>query len=194
MIPNNLCNGSNEPLKYLLKWPALCLKRPWVKCVTALVFQGPQGCGKDTFANTLMGSFWGKGLHCSHIMNADHLCGTFYGIVSTSIFIVLDECIFPGNHSNARVLKSLFHDEQKMLRQLYKNAVMSPLFDHLIISSNCHSVSNLTRMIVHMQFSLSRIRTRGMRHIGISSTMRSPMEAEMLFSIICSNGYQFVQA
>jgi hypothetical protein len=83
-----------------------------------------------------MGSFFGKGLHYSHIVNAEHLCGKFNGIVRTSILIVLDECLFPGNHTHASVLKSLLHDEQKLLRQLYKDAVMIPCYDHIIINSN----------------------------------------------------------
>ena len=83
-----------------------------------------------------MGSFFGKGLHYSHVVNAEHLCGKFNGIVATSILIVLDECLFPGNHTHASVLKSLLHDEQKLLRQLYKDAVMIPCYDHVIINSN----------------------------------------------------------
>ena len=116
MILQNLCNGNAESFDYIMKWSALCLQMPWVKCVTALVLNGPQGSGKGTFANTLMGSFFGKGLHYSHIVNAEHLCGKFNGIVATSILIVLDECLFPGNYTHASVLKSLLHDEQKLLR------------------------------------------------------------------------------
>ena len=95
MILNNLCNSSEESLEYLLKWSALTVQKPWIKCVTALVFNGPQGLGKGTFANTLMRSSIGKGLHYSHIVNAEHLCGKFNGIVATSLLIVLDECLFP---------------------------------------------------------------------------------------------------
>ena len=116
MIFKNLCNGSEESLEYVLKWSALAVQKPWIKCVTALVFQGPQGSGKGTFANTLVGSFFGKGLHFSKIVNAEHLCGKFNGIVATSILIVLDECLFPENHTHASMLKSLLHDEQKLLR------------------------------------------------------------------------------
>ena len=135
MLLQNLCNGSEESLEYVLKWSALCVKKPWVKVVTALVFNGPQGSGKGTFSN-IMGSFIGKGLHYSHIVNAEHLCGKFNGNVATSLLIVLDECLFPGNHTHASVLKSLLHDEQKLLRQLYKDAVMIPCYDHVIINSN----------------------------------------------------------
>jgi hypothetical protein len=60
MILNNLCNSSEESLEYFLKWSALTVQKPWIKCVTALVFNGPQGFGKGTFANTLMGSFFWK--------------------------------------------------------------------------------------------------------------------------------------
>ena len=112
------------------------MQLPWKKTVTALVFQGPQGSGKGTFANSIMGSYFGKGLHYSHIVNTEHLCGKFNGIVATSVLIVLDECLFPGNHTHASVLKSLLHDEQKLLRQMYKDAVMIPCYDHIIISSN----------------------------------------------------------
>ena len=136
MLLEDLCGGNAEVLEYVLKWSALAVQKPWKKCVTALVFQGPQGCGKGTFANQLVGSFFGKGLHYSHIVNAEHLCGTFNGIVATSILVVLDECIYPGNHSHASVLKSLLQDEQKILRNLYKDAVMIPSYDHVIINSN----------------------------------------------------------
>lgn len=91
MILQNLCNGSEESLEYVLKWPALAIQKSWAKCVTALVFQGCQGSGKGTFANTLMRSFFRKGLHYCHIVNAEHLCGKFNEIVSTSPLIVLDE-------------------------------------------------------------------------------------------------------
>jgi hypothetical protein len=83
-----------------------------------------------------MGSFFGKGLHYSRIVNAEHLVGQFNGIVATSILIVLDECLYAGNHTHSSVLKSLLHDEQKLLRQLYKDAVMIPCYDHIIINSN----------------------------------------------------------
>ena len=69
-------------------------------------------------------------------MNPEHLVGTFNGLVATSVLIVLDECLFPGNHTHASVLKSLLHDEQKVLRQLFKDAVMVPCYDHVIVLSN----------------------------------------------------------
>lgn len=136
MILNNLCNGSKESLVYVLKWSALAVQKPWIKCVTALVFQGPQGSGKETFANTLMGRLFGISLHYSHVINVEHLVGNFNGIVATSILIVLDERLFPGNHTHASVLKSLLHDKQKLLRQMYKDAVMIPCFDHITTNSN----------------------------------------------------------
>lgn len=111
MILQNLCNGNGESFNHILKWAALAVQMPWKKCVTALVFQGSQGSGKGTFANTLMGSFFGKCLHYSHIVNTEHLCGKFNGIVSTPVLIVLNKCLFPENHTHASVLKSLLHDE-----------------------------------------------------------------------------------
>ena len=136
MLLEDLCGGSAEVLEYVLQWSAMALQKPWKKCVTALVFQGRQGCGKGTFFNQLMGSYFGKGLHYSHIVNVEHLCETFNGIVATSILVVLDECIYPENHSHASMLKSLLHDEQKILRNLYKDVVMIPSYDHVIINSN----------------------------------------------------------
>lgn len=107
-----------------------------MKCVGALFFCGGQGVGKETFSNTLMGSSFGKIVHFTHVVNADHVVDNFNSLLPMSLLVVLDKCIFPGNQSHAIILKSLLHDKQKVLRQLHKDAVVVASYDHLIINSN----------------------------------------------------------
>jgi hypothetical protein len=135
-ILKGLCAGSIDTFQCVMNWSALAAQKPWVKCVSALVFCGGQGVGKGIFSNQLLRSFFGKGVHFAHVVNAEHVVGNFNSLLEMSLLVGLDKCIFPGNRSHASILKSLLHDEQKVLRQLHKDAVIVASYDHLIINSN----------------------------------------------------------
>jgi len=102
----------------------------------APVIRGPQGTGKGTLANELMGSYFGMGLHFVHCSNPDHVLGEKNGLLATAVFTSLDECFQRGDHKSKQVLKSLLTEQYATLRKLFCDAVNIRTFNHLIISSN----------------------------------------------------------
>lgn len=96
-IRNVLCNKSTERFEYTLKWMAHGVQRPWRKIKVALVFRGPQGCGKsmlwDFYGTLIIGS---KNYpYCNEI---DKIIGKFNSLAANKLLICLDEA---GNYGGA---------------------------------------------------------------------------------------------
>jgi hypothetical protein len=89
-IRNVLSDQSTERFEYNIKWMAHGVQRPWQKIQVALVFRGPQGCGKSTlwdfYGLKILGS--NVYLYCNEI---EKVIGRFNSLGVNKLLIVLDE-------------------------------------------------------------------------------------------------------
>jgi hypothetical protein len=136
LMLTTFCGGDEIKLKWLLWWCAMTVKYPHIKLPFMLVIHGGQGIGKGFFFNNIMGQFFGKGLHFAHIVNPQDLVGQFNSMLALSVYVVLDEAIFPGDHCSVNVLKSLIRDNVKVMTQKFKDPILVQSNDHIVLITN----------------------------------------------------------
>lgn len=100
----NVCNGDKALCHWLMGYYAHMIQRPWEKPLTALVFKGGKGVGKNAICERV-GALLG-----SHFMVADddrYLLSNFNGHLEASLFMVLDEAAWAGDKRAEGRLKGL---------------------------------------------------------------------------------------
>jgi hypothetical protein len=101
---NNVCNGDQALCRWLLGYFAHMIQRPWDKPLTALVFRGAKGTGKNALVERV-GHLLG-----AHFMVADddrYLLSNFNAHLESNLFFVLDEASWAGDKRAEGRLKGL---------------------------------------------------------------------------------------
>lgn len=107
---NVIANGNEQHCKYINKWLAKILQKPWEKCHTAIILKGPEGNGKSTpigrIAKHLFGPFF------EALSSADDVVGRFNKIACNRLFIILEEAVWVGNDKKKEgALKTLITED-----------------------------------------------------------------------------------
>lgn len=100
----NICQGDKILNHWLLGWFAHMVQRPWEKPLTAVVFHGGEGVGKNVFIEAI-GHLLGP-----HFLVADdvrYLVGNFNGHLERLLFMTLDEVTWGGDKRAEGKLKGL---------------------------------------------------------------------------------------
>ena len=100
----NVCGGDEKLYTWLIGFFAHMIQRPWEKPLTALVFSGKKGTGKNALLDCV-GRLLGD-----HYMVADddrYLLGNFNGHFENNLFFVLDEAAWAGDKKSDGKLKTL---------------------------------------------------------------------------------------
>lgn len=100
----NVCGGDKDLCKWLIGYFAHMIQRPSSKPLTALVFKGKKGTGKNALVERV-GELLG-----AHFMVADddrYLTGNFNGHMESMLFLVLDEAAWAGDKRAEGKLKGL---------------------------------------------------------------------------------------
>lgn len=132
-LKRNVCENKPELLKYLLKWMAMGVQKPWIKPPVALIFRGDNGVGKSIVAN-----FYGKLFGSSYqvIDNPTAILGAHNEHLLNCVVLCCDEAFFGGNRKNEGTLKSYITSDDLLYNPKGIKAFMAPSYLHIIMTSN----------------------------------------------------------
>ena len=128
-----ICNGNPLVYEYVRKWLAHLLQKPEELPGTALVLRGPQGTGKNTFADTI-GHL--MGVHYVTLNSMEQVTGRFTGHLMHALLVFANEAIWGGTKSQVGQLKAMITD--KVLTVEQKGVDQFPInnFRRMIVASN----------------------------------------------------------
>ncbi len=132
-IFNVICDSNKKVFKYVLKWLARLIQKPWKTGEVALVLQGKKGIGKGMFVNALC-TFFGQ--NSMSIYNAKHLTGNFNAHLEACILLYVDEAFWAGDKSGEGVLKGLITEPTIAIERKNIDVITVRNLLHIIMSSN----------------------------------------------------------
>lgn len=136
-----IADNNDEVYLYIIQWIAYILQNPGKKTETALVLQGIQGAGKNTFTNVLSELL--SGYSEANITDIHELTGSFNSAVEGRMLLVLNELRNAGDDrmANFDSLKSLITDrtvrinEKNQPRRTAENVA-----NFILCTNNSHPV------------------------------------------------------
>lgn len=126
----NVCNSDPKLFNWLMGYFAHMIQRPWEKPLTALVFKGGKGVGKNACIERV-GALLGP-----HFLVADddrYLLGNFNSHLEANLCFTLDEAAWAGDKRAEGRLKGLITGQQHNIERKGKEP---------------YQVTNLTRVII----------------------------------------------
>jgi len=127
---NNVCNGDKKLYRWLIGYFAHMVQRPWEKPLTALVFKGKKGTGKNALVERI-----GKLLGGSFLLTSKrrYLVSNFNGHFENCLALALDEAFWSGDKESEGILKDLVTGAEHNIEHKGKES---------------YKVANLTRVII----------------------------------------------
>lgn len=126
----NICQGDKSLHHWLMGFFAHMVQRPWEKPLTALVFKGAKGVGKNALVDRI-GHLLGN--HYLLTAESEHVIGRFNAHLERALLLVLDEALWAGEKNADGRLKNLITGSSHNVE--YKGKEM-------------YQVDNCTRVIV----------------------------------------------
>lgn len=103
-----LCAGNAEAYRWFTYWLANLVQRPRQKLPTTCAFPGPQGLGKGSFMNGVIGALF-MPAHTWSFNDVQKVVGRFYDS-RTALWTVLDEAIWNGDVKAANKMKAMISE------------------------------------------------------------------------------------
>lgn len=126
--------GRARHVEYLLHWLAYPLQHPGAKLRSALVFHGPQGCGKSLLFEGVMARIYGE---YSRVIGQAQLESKYTDWASRCLFVVADEVLAPGEAAHYRHrLKALITGETLMIEAKFATVRQERNAANLVFLSN----------------------------------------------------------
>lgn len=110
----NVCGGDEDLNKWLIGYFAHLVQRPGEKPLTAIVFRGKKGVGKNALIERV-GYLLGK--HFAVVSNRRYLTGQFNSILEDKLLLTLDEAFWSGDKAAEGVLKDLITGSHHMIER-----------------------------------------------------------------------------
>ncbi len=133
-IHQNISNGDDYTVKYVISWMADLVQEPTERLGVSMVLRSDaQGTGKGLFAK-ILGHLFGK--HYLHITNPRHLTGNFNAHLIDCLLLFADEAFWAGDKSSEGALKTLITEEFRAVEIKGKDVFQARNFTRLLIASN----------------------------------------------------------
>lgn len=100
----NICDGDAALHRWLMGWFAHLIQRPWEKPLTAIVFKGLKGVGKNALIERVKDLL---GHHGKLVSNSRYLTGNFNAHLEGKLLLILDEAFWSGDKQANGILKDL---------------------------------------------------------------------------------------
>lgn len=126
----NICQGDEKLARWLLGYFAHMVQRPWEKPLTALVFKGRKGTGKNALIERI-GKLFGS--HFLVTSKRRYLTSQFNGHFENCLCIALDEAFWSGDKESEGILKDLVTGDHHVIEHKGKST---------------YKVKNLTRVVI----------------------------------------------
>ena len=128
-----ICDGNKEHYRYLLKYLAHALQRPWEKPGVMVILLGGQGAGKGMLARILRKIWSATYLHVHQIKS---ITGEFNASLERAYIVWLDEAFFSGNRIATDSLKSLVTEPVIHINEKHQPARQIESFHRFFGASN----------------------------------------------------------
>jgi hypothetical protein len=129
----NICAGDVELCKWLIGYFAHLIQRPYEKPLTALVFKGRKGTGKNALVERV-----GRLIAPNFLVTADkrYLVSNFNSFLENNLMLVLDEAFWSGDKQAEGITKNLITGAEHMIEHKGEEPYPSPNLTRVIIIGN----------------------------------------------------------
>lgn len=131
-VKENICKGDQELYLYVRKWLAYIFQHP-DQVHTALVLQGSQGVGKNSFVEPL-GVLLGS--HYALLSGINELVSNFNYHLKNTVLIHANEALWGGNKKDLGTVKAMITEQDCVIEGKGKDRIRVRNFKHIILSSN----------------------------------------------------------
>lgn len=100
----NICGGDLDLTHWLLSWIAHLFQKPWEKPLTAIIFRGKKGVGKNALIERV-GALLAR--NSMVVTDPRYLTGNFNSHLENKLLLTLDEAFWSGDAKAAGILKGL---------------------------------------------------------------------------------------
>ncbi len=119
---------------WLHDWLADMIQRPGVKPSTCVVLQGPQGTGKNIFAQIFRSMFLPN--NSTQFVNTDQFTSRFNKLLLRNVLAIVNEAVWAGNHKQASILKGYITEDRFEVQDKNVKSFMARNFTRFMIMSN----------------------------------------------------------
>lgn len=130
---NNVCQGDDQLLLYILNYYAHAVQKPYELPHVALVFRGGKGVGKGTSITPLKMIF---GDHFYQTQDVNNVLGRFTNITQNKLIIFLNETVWGGYHKMESKLKGLITEYRKDVEGKGIDVYQVDNYSRVIVDSN----------------------------------------------------------
>jgi len=130
---DNVCLGNTKLYNWLFGYLAHIIQKPWQKPLTALVFKGEKGVGKNALVDRI-GNLLGS--HYLLTSNRRYLTSNFNRHLSTLVLFVLDEAMWSGDKQAEGVLKDLITGNNHLIEPKGREMYVVRNLARIILLSN----------------------------------------------------------
>ena len=131
----HLAGKSHEGFKYLVRWAAERLQKPFYKNRTFISIVGPEGVGKDTFFNTIFNKLQGE-QYCTMYSSMASLSKNFNSDMATNLLVLLNEVEAATSHDKAGLLKFISDRSHVQLNEKYLKEIKVDTFSNYCAINN----------------------------------------------------------
>lgn len=131
-VKENICSNNEETYQYLRKWISYVFQHS-DKVHTAIVLQGTQGVGKNSFIEPL-GVLLGA--HYAPLSSITELVSNFNYHLKNAVLIHANEALWGGNKKEIGTIKAMITEETCLIEGKGKDRIVVRNFKHVILSSN----------------------------------------------------------
>jgi len=131
-VRDNICNKDPIAYKFVRKWVAKIFQHP-DEVHTALVLQGSQGVGKNSFVEPL-GKLFGS--HYVLLSSMSELVSNFNYHLKNAVLIHANEALWGGDKKVIGTIKAMITESTCLIESKGKDRIMVKNFKHMILSSN----------------------------------------------------------
>jgi len=133
LVDEVLTSGDKNSSRYIRKWLAHLIQRPWELPEVALVFRGLQGTGKGTFiryVSSLVSSYY------LELAQMGQVVGRFNSHLKDVLLVYANEAVWGGNKAEVGALKAMITDPLQAIEQKSVDIIQVKNCKRLIVSSN----------------------------------------------------------
>ena len=131
-----MCGNDEKVANYVLKWIAHIFKKPYKKTGTAIVVQGLEGVGKDTFWN-FIGSILGEGDYFYNTSCPENdIFAPFNHGTERCVLVKFEEANFKTNATNQNRLKKLITSETETYHRKNNDPIILDDYRNIVMTTN----------------------------------------------------------
>jgi hypothetical protein len=136
------CRSNELYYRYLIRWLAHIVQRPFVRTQISIILQSQEGVGKDLILSQVMTSILGRA-HCLATPRPDDVSGRFNVGLEGKVLLIFDEASKLDEYQ-CSILKALITEPDLRLERKGFDAYTQPNFLNIIITTNDLSNNILT--------------------------------------------------